>query len=159
MSMPRMATVSLEWRGMAGLLAWVSPPLDAGVLRGAPPVHPISGHRPCEVDCDAALLQGNVTSHSLVALAQIGGCRVRRREFIALVGGAVAWPLAAIAQQGGTTLKVGILIGGPNDAEHQKWITAFRQGLEALGWIDERNSQVQILWAAGDVELMRTYAA
>ena len=37
--------------------------------------------------------------------------------------------------------------------------TAFRQGLEALGWIDERNSQVQILWAAGDVELMRTYAA
>src|SRR5215510_6279288 len=41
MSMPRMATVSLEWRGMAGLLAWVSPPLDAGVLRGAPPVHPI----------------------------------------------------------------------------------------------------------------------
>ena len=84
---------------------------------------------------------------------------MRRREFIALVGGAVAWSLAAIAQQGGTTLKVGILIGGLNDAEHQKWITAFRQGLEALGWIDERNSQVQILWAAGDVELMRTYAA
>jgi putative ABC transport system substrate-binding protein len=71
----------------------------------------------------------------------------------------VAWPLSASAQQGGTTLKVGILIGGPNDMEGQKRITAFRQGLEALGWIDGRNSQVQIFWASGDVELMRTYAA
>src|SRR5262249_39337802 len=42
---PRMATVSLEWRAMARLLVWVNPPLDAGVLRGAPPVHPISRHR------------------------------------------------------------------------------------------------------------------
>ena len=62
---------------------WAGAPIAAAPLSsiirwwaGARPDHSISGHRPCEVDCDAALLQGNVTSHSLVALAQIGGCRV-----------------------------------------------------------------------------------
>jgi putative tryptophan/tyrosine transport system substrate-binding protein len=74
---------------------------------------------------------------------------VRRREFITLFGGAAAaWPLAARAQQ---VLQVGVLIANEeNDPEAQARANAFRQGLQALGWIDGRNVRVDVRFVAGD---------
>jgi putative tryptophan/tyrosine transport system substrate-binding protein len=74
---------------------------------------------------------------------------VKRREFITLLGGAAAvWPLAARAQQ---VLQVGVLIANEeSDPEAQARANAFRQGLQALGWIDGRNVRVDVRFVAGD---------
>jgi hypothetical protein len=57
---------------------------------------------------------------------------VRRREFIRLLGGAVAWPVAACAQQE-RTRRIGVMMGVANDAEGQARIAVFRRALEGLG--------------------------
>ena len=58
-----------------------------------------------------------------------------RREFISLLGGAAAWPLAARAQQGERMRRVGVLTAfAENDPDAQAYMTAFRQALEKLGW-------------------------
>ena len=60
---------------------------------------------------------------------------MNRREFITLLGGAVAWPLAASTQQADRVRRIGVL--NPfveNDAEERANLTAFRQTLEKLGW-------------------------
>ena len=63
-----------------------------------------------------------------------------RREFITLAGGAVAWPLAARAQQSGGMRRVGILMPfTERDPEGQTRVTAFREGLQKLGWTEGRN--------------------
>src|SRR5215468_2306147 len=63
-----------------------------------------------------------------------------RREFITLLGGAAAWPLAARAQQDGRMRHVGVLVGlGENDPEAQARFAGFRQGFEKLGWFEGRN--------------------
>jgi putative ABC transport system substrate-binding protein len=74
---------------------------------------------------------------------------IGRREFIATLGGAaVAWPLAARAQQSEPMRRVGVLIALPeNDPELQKWIAAFRRGLEKLGWSEGRNVQLDYRFA------------
>ena len=66
------------------------------------------------------------------------GQRMKRREFIALFGGAMAaWPAAAHAQQ---TRRIGVMIALPeDDPELKKWLAAFRESLERLGWSDSRN--------------------
>jgi putative ABC transport system substrate-binding protein len=62
---------------------------------------------------------------------------MRRREFITLLGGAAAWPLPAHAQQ---TRRIGVMIALPEgDPELKKWLAAFRQALERLGWSEGRN--------------------
>ena len=64
---------------------------------------------------------------------------IRRREFITLLGGAAAWPLAARAQQGERVRRIGVFTPGLAD---QDWLgrnAAFLQGLALLGWIDGRN--------------------
>jgi hypothetical protein len=65
------------------------------------------------------------------------GDRMRRRQFMTLIGGAAAvWPLAARAQQGSAMPRVGALFGiAENDPEGRNRIDAFRQGLEKLGWV------------------------
>jgi putative ABC transport system substrate-binding protein len=67
---------------------------------------------------------------------------LRRRDFITLLGGAaVAWPLAARAQQGERVRRVGIFMDlSEQDAEGQTRVTAFRKGLQDLGWTEGRNS-------------------
>ena len=67
--------------------------------------------------------------------------RMKRREFITLLGGAAAaWPLVARAQQ---MRRIGIMIALPEgDPELKKWLTAFRQRLELLGWSEGRNVQI-----------------
>ena len=66
---------------------------------------------------------------------------MRRRDFVALLGAAAAWPLAARAQQGGRVRRVGVLQPtAENDPETQSRIKAFRQGLAALGWTEDTTS-------------------
>src|SRR5215470_4782509 len=67
------------------------------------------------------------------------GDRMRRREFIALVGGAAAWPLSVSAQQSGGMRRIGVLLNlAPDDPEGQARLAAFLQRLQELGWTDGR---------------------
>jgi len=85
---------------------------------------------------------------------------MKRREFITLLGGAAAWPLAARAQQGERVRRIGVLTAfTADDVESQARIAAFQLGLQKLGWTDGGNVRIDIRWAAGDVDLFRRYAA
>jgi putative ABC transport system substrate-binding protein len=84
---------------------------------------------------------------------------MRRRDFITLIGGAAAsWPLAGRAQQLDRR-RIGILMGWAEiDSEAQSWLAAFREELQKLGWTEGRNIEMEIRWAAGDVESMKRFA-
>jgi putative ABC transport system substrate-binding protein len=83
-----------------------------------------------------------------------------RREFIALVGGAAAWPLAASAQQGERMRRIGSLTNlRADDPDGQARNTVFLQELAQLGWIAGRNVQIDSRWAAGDTQRLRKDAA
>jgi putative ABC transport system substrate-binding protein len=85
---------------------------------------------------------------------------VRRREFIAGLGGAAAWPLTAQAQQPDSVRHIGVLMTtAADDPAGQARIAAFLQGLQQLGWSVGRNVQIDTRWAAGDADRIRTYAA
>ena len=76
---------------------------------------------------------------------------MKRREFITLLGGAVAQPLAARAQQGDRVRRIGVLMGyAESDPEAQAHVAAFREELQKLGWIQGRNIQIDTCWAAPD---------
>ena len=84
---------------------------------------------------------------------------MRRREFITLLGGAAAWPLAARAQQPERMRRIGVLMAfAENDPEVQANITAFRQALQKLGWTDGRNARIDYRWGGADFERIRGYA-
>jgi putative ABC transport system substrate-binding protein len=82
---------------------------------------------------------------------------MRRREVIALLGGAAAWPLAARAQQPSDRMRrIGVLMNSaPDDAEGQARLAAFLQGLQVAGWAIGRNAQIDIRWAGNNAEQMR----
>jgi putative ABC transport system substrate-binding protein len=83
---------------------------------------------------------------------------VKRREFIAGLGGVAAWPVVARAQQPERMRRVGVLMPGTaDDAEYQARMAAFLQRLQQLGWTDGRNVQIDTRWAAGDANLIRKY--
>src|SRR5207344_1255862 len=87
------------------------------------------------------------------------GDRMRRREFITLLGGAAAWPLAARAQQGDRVRRIGVLMAyAESDREGQAWIAAFREGLQKVGWAEGQNIRIDLRWATDDVELMQQFA-
>ena len=76
---------------------------------------------------------------------------VRRREFIALVGGAAAWPLVARAQQPQRMRRVGLLMpSSESNSETQRRLSVFRQALAALGWTEGRNVRFDHRWAVGE---------
>ena len=83
---------------------------------------------------------------------------MKRRDFIALLGGAAAaWPLAARAQQGGRMRRVGVLIQfSESDPEGQARIAAFREELQKLGWSIGGNLQIDYRWAASNEERARS---
>jgi putative ABC transport system substrate-binding protein len=83
---------------------------------------------------------------------------VKRREFIALVGGAVAWPGAVKAQQRERLRRVGVLMGiAESDADARPRANAFQQGLQQLGWVEGQNLRIEYRWAAADPERIRTH--
>ena len=85
---------------------------------------------------------------------------MKRREFITLLGGATAWPIAARAQQPERMRHIGVLLpAAADDAEFQAWVGAFMQGLGLLGWTIGRNVRSDTRWATSDVANIRTYAA
>jgi ABC-type uncharacterized transport system substrate-binding protein len=71
-----------------------------------------------------------------------------RREFITLLGGAAAWPLAAWAQQMARLPTVGLL-GAGSSATADVWVSAFTSRLRELGWIEDRNIKIDVRWAEG----------
>src|SRR5262245_58835531 len=89
------------------------------------------------------------------------GVHMQRREFITLVGGAaVAWPLAARAQQAERVRRIGVLTPlAADDAEAQARNAAFLQGLSQLGWTVGQNRRIDYRWRALDRESARKYAA
>ena len=85
---------------------------------------------------------------------------IGRRRFLAALGGsAVAWPLAAHAQQPERMRRVGVLIApSDSDSDAQRRVSALRDGLEKLGWNDGRNVRIDVRWGGGDAERLRVYA-
>ena len=84
---------------------------------------------------------------------------MRRRELIAGLGSAVAWPLTVRAQQPAGLRHVGVLMAfDENDPEPKAWLSGFKQGLAELGWTDGRNLGIDVRWAAGNLERMRVFA-
>ena len=79
---------------------------------------------------------------------------MKRRDFITLLGGAAAWPLAASAQQSDKVRRIGMLMGyTESNAEGQALVAAFREGLLKLGWVEGRNISSDYRWAPpGDAE-------
>jgi putative ABC transport system substrate-binding protein len=84
---------------------------------------------------------------------------MKRRTFIALLGGAAAWPVATRAQQGDRVRRIGVLMGpDENDPVAKTYVSAFTQALAALGWSDGRNARIDLRWAGGDANRIRALA-
>jgi putative ABC transport system substrate-binding protein len=85
---------------------------------------------------------------------------VKRREFIAVLGGAAAWPIAVRAQQGERMRRVGVLMNlVADDPESVLRIAAFQRSLLELGWVAGRNLRIDIRWGAGSAADNRKNAA
>jgi putative ABC transport system substrate-binding protein len=84
---------------------------------------------------------------------------IQRREFIAGLGGAVAWLLAARAQQSNRMRRIGVLLAfDENDPVAKTYVSAFTQALAGLGWTDGRNARIDLRWAGGDTDRIRALA-
>jgi putative ABC transport system substrate-binding protein len=83
---------------------------------------------------------------------------IRRREFITLLGGAAAWPLAARAQQGDRVVRrIGVLMVDDASAGLPS-VSAFTQAPADLGWADGRNVRIDLRWGRGDIDRIRALA-
>src|SRR6516225_10713797 len=84
---------------------------------------------------------------------------MRRREFIAGLGSAVAWPVVVRAQQDGRVWRIGVLwAGDENVPEQKRRLTALTQALADLGWTDGRNVRIELRWGEGDNNRIRALA-
>ena len=84
---------------------------------------------------------------------------MRRRDFIAVLGSAAAWPLVAHAQQSGRVRRIGVLMAfKEDDARAKGWLASFSRGLAELGWSSGHNLRMEVRWAADSVDQMRAYA-
>jgi ABC-type uncharacterized transport system substrate-binding protein len=85
---------------------------------------------------------------------------MNRRDFIAVIGGAAAWPLAARAQEPERLRRLGVLLPwSGNDPVAQASVNAFAQALGRLGWVEGKNIRMDYRFAAGDPTLLKTYAS
>jgi putative ABC transport system substrate-binding protein len=109
------------------------------------------------IECPRTTATRRVVCSNLLRTDEV--IEMRRREFIALLGTAAAWPLAAHAQQLERMRRLGVLTQfGETDKEASQYIGTFRKGLEAFGWREGQNLHVDYRWGAGDSARMRTYA-
>jgi putative ABC transport system substrate-binding protein len=84
---------------------------------------------------------------------------LRRREFIAGLGTAAAWPLAAHAQQRERVRRIGVLMAGDaNDPLEKTFVSAFTQAIAGLGWTEGRNVRMDLRWGGGDINRIRALA-
>jgi putative ABC transport system substrate-binding protein len=84
---------------------------------------------------------------------------IRRREFIAALGGAAAWPLAARAQQDGRVRRIGVLMpNDENDPVMKARVSEFTQAIAGLGWTVGRNVRIDLRWGRGDINRIRALA-
>jgi len=84
---------------------------------------------------------------------------MRRREFIAGLGGAAVWPLAAFAQQGERVRRIGVLMGlDESDPVANARFSAFTQALADLGWTDGRNVRMEVRWTGDGINRIRVLA-
>jgi putative ABC transport system substrate-binding protein len=84
---------------------------------------------------------------------------MKRRNFITLLGGAAAWPLAARAQQGDRVRRISVLMPrDENDPAAKTSVSAFTQALASLGWTDGRNARIDLRWAGADINRIRALA-
>jgi putative tryptophan/tyrosine transport system substrate-binding protein len=85
---------------------------------------------------------------------------MRRRQFIALLGGAATWPVVVRAQQNERMRRIGVLLpSGAEDPEYEARMKAFTDRLVQLGWIEGRNVQIEKRWGKGNAEQTRKFAA
>jgi putative ABC transport system substrate-binding protein len=85
---------------------------------------------------------------------------MRRRDFVSLLGGTAAWPIAALAQQDGRVRRIGVLMPHPaTDPEAQSFLAAFIQGLRESGWNEGQSVHFDIRWNPGETGLAQIYAA
>jgi putative tryptophan/tyrosine transport system substrate-binding protein len=82
---------------------------------------------------------------------------MRRREVIAFVGGATAWPLMARAQSGVPMRLIGALMGW-SENDTRALLAAFRSALTKLGWVEGSNLGIEVRWSAADADRMKTLA-
>ena len=84
---------------------------------------------------------------------------MNRREFIAGLGAAAAWPLTSLAQQPERVRRIGVLHpGDENNPVSKSNVSAFTQALAALGWTDGRNVRLELRWGDGDINQIRALA-
>jgi putative tryptophan/tyrosine transport system substrate-binding protein len=84
---------------------------------------------------------------------------MRRRQFIAGLASAAAWPVVARAQQGDRVRRIGVLMSfDENDPEGKLRLSAFTQALADLGWTDGRNVRMDLRWGGGDTNRIRALA-
>jgi putative ABC transport system substrate-binding protein len=84
---------------------------------------------------------------------------LRRREFIAGLGGAAAWPLAVRAQQAARMRRIGVLMpADENDPAGKPAVAAFTQALADFGWTDGRNVRIDLRWPGADINRVRALA-
>jgi putative tryptophan/tyrosine transport system substrate-binding protein len=85
---------------------------------------------------------------------------MKRRQFIALLGGAAAWPLIARAQQSNRARRIGLLMTGvQTEPTLRSYVAAFAQALRNLGWLDGQNLRIDYRWNTGSAEQACAYAA
>jgi putative ABC transport system substrate-binding protein len=85
-------------------------------------------------------------------------CLLRRREFIAFLGGTATWPLVARTQQPNKAWRIGALMGGESSPANMAWNAAFEQRLQNLGWQPDRNIQIDYRWRGNDLPRLRAGA-
>src|SRR5258707_6044782 len=98
---------------------------------------------------------------SVASAARRRGNRMKRRQFMTLLGGtAAAWPFAARAQQPERMRRIGVLLpAAADDPVFQARLAAFHQGLALLGWIIGRNVRIDVHWATANAAEIRRHAA
>src|SRR6516164_4754404 len=152
---PDLVTAAESVERRAGAKGTANQPARTGLSAGSRVVLALASiRRAARLDCQyprwepyAGKLHVRVCAGGARQLASLP--RLQRREFIAGLGGAAAWPLAARAQQRDRVRRIGVLMVYPaDDPAGSARIEAFHKGLQQAGWTEGRNIQIDLRWGA-----------